>query len=95
MPRVIVGMLLFTMRLVCHGVTFWCEWHAHAMTMHWAVLHVYILSKTCGQLHKAKAATSKTNVATHILTKSKLSPLFTVGKSVKGVVIVLLWLLFC
>ena len=90
-----VGVLLFTMRLVCWGVTFWCERHAHAMTSCWAALHVCIRCKTCNQLFSAKAAISKTNVAIHILTKSQLLPLCAVGNSVKSVLLVLLWLLFC
>ena len=79
-----VGALLFTMRLVCCGVTFWCERHAHAMTTRWAALRVCICCKTCSQLCNAKAATSKTNVATHILTKLQLLPLCAEGSNVKG-----------
>ena len=45
-----VCILLFTMRLFCCGVTFWCEWHMHAMNMRWAVLHACICCKMCDQL---------------------------------------------
>ena len=82
MPRVMVGMLLFTMRLVCCGVTFWCERHAHAMTLRWAASRGCIRHKTCSQLCSAKVATPKTNVATHLLTKLRLLPLCAEGNNV-------------
>ena len=82
------GMLLFTMRLICHSVTFWCERHAHVMITHWDVQHACIRCEACGQLHKAKAATPKSNVATHILTKLGLLPFCAIGNNIEGVILV-------